>query len=437
MRALILLATLCAANAEVHTLTLRQTAALALAQGPDALLARLDRQKAAAQVDLARDAFHPKFYAGSGLAYVYGFPQSIEGSAPAVVQARGVASVYDRRQSFLVKEARESERGANETAERKRERALGEAIGLHLEAERLGRVAAGADALKQGAKRIARSVEARLAEGRQIQLDLDKANLEIARAEQKITEWEGARDHLEAMLAAALGMPEGDRVRPAAEDRTLPIVPESPIEDALRQSREIRELESALAAAGLRIEAERSARYPKMDLVAQYGLFAKFNNYEDYFRRFQRNNAQIGVSLQVPLWLGPAAKAAVSQAEAAAASTRIELNRARGRVRLETEQRSRAVRETEIAQNLARRELDVARSEVAVELARMEEGRVPVDAVERARMAEQERWIAYLAARERSERARYALLEQTGQLAVFLAGPAEQNFPGARLDKRQ
>ncbi|MEZ5354140.1 MAG: TolC family protein [Bryobacteraceae bacterium] len=422
-RLLLLAATLAAARAEVHTLTLRQTADLALRQSPDALLARLEQKKAASQVDLARDAFHPKIYAGSGLAYVYGFPQSIEGAAPSVVQARAVASIYDKRQKLLVAQARENVRGAGEAAGRKSERALAEAIGLHLEAERMQRMAVSARAIQEGSARMAAIVEARVNEGREIRLELEKAKLEVIRAEQKIAEWDGAREHMEALLAVALGFPEGDRAHPAGEERTMPEVPASldaVVESAAQESREIRELESAIAASSLRVEAERAARYPKLDLVAQYGLFAKFNNYEDYFRRFQRNNAQIGVSVQVPLWLGPAAKALVAQAEGDAAGARVELNRARGRIRVEAEQRLREVREAETAQTVARRELEVSRAEVSVELARMEEGRTTMQSVERARIAEQERWAAYLAVRERAERARYALLERTGGLVAAL-----------------
>lgn len=423
MRAFFLSATFCLVHAEVHTLTLRQTAEAALRQSPDAVLARIEQRKAAAQVDIARDAFHPKIYAGSGLAYVYGFPQSIEGSAPSVVQARAVASIYDRAQRFRVAQAREAVSGAGESAERKRERALGEAIALHLEAERMQRLAASARSIRESAERIAATVDASVKEGRAIRLEFDKARLAVARARQKEAEWDGAKEHLEALLAVALGYPEGDLAHPAGEDRALPEVPESAglvVETALRASHEVRELESALAAGRLRVQAERSARYPKMDLVAQYGLFARFNNYEDYFRRFQRNNAQVGVSVQVPLWLGPAAKALVDQAEGDLAGTQVELNRARGRIRVEAQQAHREVREADSARAVAREELEIARAEVAVETARLEEGHATLQAVEQARIAEQEKWVAYLASRERAERARYALLERTGELVPVL-----------------
>ena len=85
------------AFAEVHTMTLRQALDRALAQNPDVILARLDAQKSKSQTDQTRDPFALKLGAGSGLAYTYGFPASIDGNAPAIVQVRGQMAIYDKQ----------------------------------------------------------------------------------------------------------------------------------------------------------------------------------------------------------------------------------------------------------------------------------------------------------------------------------------------------
>ena len=84
--AVFLLFSLCAA-AEVRVMTLREVIAMALEQNPDVIVARLDGQKARAQVTIAHDPFTPKLFAGSGAAWTYGFPSSIDGNAPSIVQA--------------------------------------------------------------------------------------------------------------------------------------------------------------------------------------------------------------------------------------------------------------------------------------------------------------------------------------------------------------
>src|ERR1700680_1869891 len=97
---------------EVRTLTLRQALDQALAQNPDLWLARLDQQKARQQVTVMRDPFVPKVFAGSGAAWSTGFPNSIEGSAPSIVQARTQMALFNRPQNYLVAQANEEVRGA-------------------------------------------------------------------------------------------------------------------------------------------------------------------------------------------------------------------------------------------------------------------------------------------------------------------------------------
>ena len=69
---------------------------------------------------------------------------------------------------------------------------------------------------------------------------------------------------------------------------------------------------------------------------------------------------------------------------------------------------------------VSRLDLDVARESLAVQLARFEEGRTTLRQVEEARIAEQEKWMAYYDAVAQMESARYALLQQTGRLMAAL-----------------
>src|SRR5688500_6291666 len=107
--------------AETRTMTLRQVIDVASKQNADVLIARLDEQKAAQTVRLARDPFTPRFVVGSGLAYTSGFPMSIEGSAPSVVQARVIQTIYNKPRSYEVAAARENLRGAGIDAAAKRD----------------------------------------------------------------------------------------------------------------------------------------------------------------------------------------------------------------------------------------------------------------------------------------------------------------------------
>src|SRR5271157_4480891 len=99
-------------HAEIHSLTLRQAVETALKQNPEIAMARLDEIKAHAAARAARDPFLPRITVGSGLAYSNGFPMSIEGSAPSIVQGRATQDLFNRPQSFAVAQAKEDARGA-------------------------------------------------------------------------------------------------------------------------------------------------------------------------------------------------------------------------------------------------------------------------------------------------------------------------------------
>src|SRR5580704_1220990 len=110
--AVLLIASVCVLRAEVHPMTLRQAVEMALKQNPDITLARLDEAKSRLAVLVARDPFTPHLVVGSGLAYSNGFPMSIQGSAPSVVQANIAASLFNRQESLHIAEAKENARGA-------------------------------------------------------------------------------------------------------------------------------------------------------------------------------------------------------------------------------------------------------------------------------------------------------------------------------------
>src|ERR1035441_1217457 len=102
----------CLLRAEVRPMTLRQAVETALKQNPDLALSRLEAESARQAVRVAKDPFPPRLSVGSGLAYSDGFPMSIEGSAPSIVQARAIQDLFNRPQSFAVAQAKEQVRGA-------------------------------------------------------------------------------------------------------------------------------------------------------------------------------------------------------------------------------------------------------------------------------------------------------------------------------------
>jgi outer membrane protein TolC len=329
--------------------------------------------------------------------------------------------VFNRRQTHELAQAREAARGASHRTEARREEAVLRAIELFLDADHAARGAEAAARQAASAEKIAGIVQARVSEGRELPIEARRAALETAKARHLALQHETLRGTFEAELAAVLGYAAGDRVRPvraepAAPPAPLPESEAAAIELALKSSAELRHLESAITAKGLEAKANQASRLPKLDLVGQYGLFARFNNYDDFFRKFQRHNGQFGLALEIPVYAGPGVGARSGQIAAEIERLRTETNQTRARIALHIQQDYLALRRAEGARELARLDLDIAREALGVVLARAEEGRAPIRELEEARQSEAVKWFAYYDALHGLEKSRFALLHRTGRL---------------------
>ena len=86
------------------------------------------------------------------------------------------------------------------------------------------------------------------------------------------------------------------------------------------------------------------------------------------------------------------------------------------KLRTDIEKAFRNVHRSQTAAEVARLDLDVAREQLSVDLAQIEEGRVTLAQVEEARVAESDKWIAFYDAQYGLEKARWSLLRLTGDL---------------------
>ena len=407
---------------EVRVLTLRQALELALAQNPDLLLARLDQQKARYQVTVTHDPFTPKVFAGSGAAWSTGFPNSIDGSAPSIVTVKTQMAIFNRPQSYLVAEANEDARGAGVDVARRQEEVIYRVASLYLDAEQAARSLDAARRQAENLTRVRELMAQRVAEGRELEIESKKANLAVLRGGQRVDNLAMDLTTAESSLAQALGFSADDQLRVAAEERVPLVVPvseEASIEKALEGSNELKRLESSMQAKVLEVKSYRAERLPKVNLVAQYSLFAKYN-YQDYFAKFQRNNAQLGASIEIPLIVGRAGQAQSLEAEQDIAKLRIEVGRTRARITGDLRVAYQNLKRAEAGRDVARADLDVTREELTIDLAQMDEGRLPLAVVEALRATENDKWVAYYEAQHAAEVARLNVLRQTGTLEAAL-----------------
>lgn len=419
----LLLALAVTGRAETYRLTLKQAIDRALAQNPEVMMARFDQMRSAAGVRVARSPFIPRVGVGSGLAYSNGFPLSIEGAAPAAFEAKVTEALLNRPQSYAVAEAKEEVRGAGFAAGTRNDEIAYRVASLYVDADRAARLKESAQKQMESLEKVLQTVRARVEEGRELPVAAQASNVDLLRAKQRLVNLGADLDYAGHNLAATLGYTASDVVEPVDTEAAAPEVPASEdaaLREALSTNNELKRLESNYQAKALKIKGNRAQRLPKVDLVAQYALLTKYSNYQEYFLKFQRNNGQIGASIQIPLFAGAGVSGQIAEAESDQQHLRAEIESTRNRIALDLHQSYLEIEKAAAARELAQADLDLARSQLSNLLAQMNEGRATLRQIEEARFNEDEKWTAFYEAQYNTERTRLSILHQTGMLLTSL-----------------
>jgi outer membrane protein TolC len=184
---------------------------------------------------------------------------------------------------------------------------------------------------------------------------------------------------------------------------------------AITNNTDLQLAQSDVRAKAFRLKGEKRGNLPTLELVSVYSLLAKYNNYAEFFNHFQRNNFNAGIQMQVPIF-SPRVKAAISLAQVNLDAAKAVLQNKKSEVSAEVRQKTRRVRETDAAKEVRRLELQLAQQNVAVLQAQFGEGKLNLREVEKARLEENEKWMAYLDAGFQKQQAQLELLKTAGQL---------------------
>jgi outer membrane protein TolC len=411
------------AFAETYTMTMKQAVDRGLTHNPDVTLAKLDELKAVQGIKVAEAPFYPQVGAGTGLAYTNGFPLSIDGSAPSIVQAKASEYLFNQPQHYAVKQERENAKTAGFATVQKRDEVAFQIASLYVDADRANRLIDTASAQISSFEKVLSTIQARIGEGRELAIEGTQAQVNLTRAKVRLSDLESDRDTAERKLAIALGYGATDLVAPSSEERTAPAQTQdeaAAVQSALAASPEIKRIQSEMVAKGLEVQGTKARRLPQVDLVAQYALFAKYNDLDQYFARFQRNNGELGVSIQLPLFAGVGIKASIAQLDTDGKRLQVELESAKTKVEMAVHQAYQGIDRSKLAGDLAKQDLDLARQRLTLVLDQLNDGRATLRETEQARIDEGEKWIAFYDAQFNLERARLELLHQTGALAAAI-----------------
>jgi outer membrane protein len=404
-------------NPSAVTLTLKRAIELALQNSTDIQIAKLQASLANRSAMITKSQFMPNLYAGSGAGYTFGIPETPGGRAPALFNVTYTEQVLNEPLRGQGRELQEQAKSQKILLEDARNGVIVRTASTYLE---LAMVRHSLELLRKeqdSADKILAVTQQREKENFELPVAVTKDQLTKARVVQRILQLEGRQDELEVVLRSQTGLPESTLIEVTPED--LPGIAEQEganlIALAMQGNVALQVAQSDVRAKEFRLTGEKRGYYPTLELVSVYSLLGKFNNYDQFFKTFERNNFNAGIQVQVPIFSAQTrANIALAQvnldvAKATLANKKTEVSAA---VRVKT----RRLRERDAAKEVARLELQLAQQDLSVFQSQFTEGRINVREVEKARLEENNRWLAYLDANFQRQQAQLDLLQTAGQL---------------------
>lgn len=402
---------------------LKRVVELALSHGTTGEAADADAQRAFASYRATRNQYLPTLTVGSGLGATYGYPLSLEGSAPSIVNTTAQSALINPALRDFVREARTEWEASTARSKEQRDQIMQDAVLSYVELSRWEGLQARLSEEYSTALKMEQIVNQRIQEGVDNPLARNHARLNTARVYLHISQAQGAIDVLRSRLSQLTGLPAAS-IETISE--SIPELPEVKQEDnlparatAVSPSLQVASLHTTALA--FRARGEHRAMLPSVDFAAQYALLATFNNYQHYFQphSFQDNNASIGVVIRFPFF-SPSQHARAQAADAEALRAKKDLETSRNQVSEQTLKLQRSVQQLAAAQEVADLEYEIAKSDLDAIGIRVDAGTATLHEQEDARTQANERYNAVQDADFQLERARITLLRATGDLSAWV-----------------
>src|SRR5208282_2138377 len=402
---------------------------LALQNSREVKLAQVQYNVALGEVAVDRAAFRPNLYTGSGAAYTYGFPSLPGGQAPAIFQMDYTQTIFNPLLKGQQHAAEDRAKNQKIELDRIRDDVMVRAATAYLE---LGKVRHSLDLMRSeqaSGEKIIEVIRERVAANQELPIEVTRTQLELARIQERIVKLEDREESLDAQIRDLTGIPDSQSVQVEPEDRSFSDALAADVAAvqaqtemvslALQNDRSVAEAENERAARERILRGARLSYFPTVDLVGEYSILSKFNNYNQFYKNFQRNNVNVGVQITIPIFAAKTS-ANVSLAKSQLSAAELTLGNKRQEVRLEVQQKARSVRELDATREVARLDLQLAQETLQLQQAKFDQGNITLQQIEQARLDENDKWVAFLDADFARQQAQLTLLQATGQLAKVL-----------------
>ena len=378
--------------------------------------ATVDVSRLQAVYQEARDQYVPQVYFGSGLAYSFGFPLG----EPSIFKVSSTSLLLNQAQREFIKAARSDMRAANLSKEEKKGQVILETA---LSYSELDKNQASINVLRQqetAALKFEEIEQQRIQAGVDPAIELTRAKLNTARIRLKLAELLAGADTLRLRLSQLTGLPAREF---ETVSESIPRLPEiSQDEDlatrALNFSPAVKSTQELAAAKLFQARGEHKQLYPAVDLVGQYARFSKYNNYDQYYKTFKRNNGAIGVEIRFP-FLNKGQKDHSEAAYAEALRARKDVDAAKEQVSTETLKLQRTVAQLSAARDVARLEYQLAQNNTGAMQAKVDAGQATLRDQQQTQLDENDKYSTLLDATYELDKAQMQLLKQTGDLETW------------------
>jgi outer membrane protein TolC len=416
----------CSITPAVAQISFTSAVGLALKNSPKVMMAQADVDKARASLAQLQDAYIPNLVGGSGIGPPsYGFPLG----QPSIYNVTSQSLVFSYAQRDYIRAAKVVLEATTLTLKDVREGVAEDAAITYLALDRDLRRQAALREQQGFADRLVSIVQDRMDAGQDTAIDLTTARLSTAQIRLARLRADDETIADQTHLARLLGLPPRGlgttSVSVPAFNASAPtdltgttVITSPAVDSAYAIARSKREI------------AFGESRYlwrPQVTFQAQYSRFAKFNNLQDYYFRFQQNNFAAGVQITLP-FIDAQHKAKAREAAADAAHAEHEADSIRDQF-LDTRLRAaHTAAELSTRAEIAALDQQLAQQNLDILLVQLNAGNGNVSGVQMtpkdeqtSRIAEREKFLAVINANLESQQAEINLMRQTGDLETWIA----------------
>jgi outer membrane protein TolC len=345
---------------------------LALRNSHEVKMAAADVDRAAAGVSQARDAYVPTMAIGSSVGYSYGFPVG----QPTLANATANSLVLSFSQPAMIRSARASLAAARAALRNTREKVVADTALNYIELDTDKRELEALDQQHSFGERLVEIERERNASGLSSAMDVTQAELTNAQLELRRLHIQDHMSLLRLRLANLTGLTE-DSIAP--EPASIPAPPTAPTTETLNATLSTHSPAIASSEADaqskqfIAVSDKGKIWRPEVAFGIQYSRYAKFNNYAEYYLRFQHNNFDVGINLVLPIFDAQARDRARGSA-ADAVHAREQANVFRLQLAEQTRELSGGLAELRVQQKIARLQSDYAQENVDAVMTQLQNG---------------------------------------------------------------